>query len=103
MKTKIISKLLLALVLIFVLGARSLRCTVRGLLLSMAQGISPGANRFIRLGRESCPPIGWKLVNFSVSGTAITGVDYAPLVSPVKVARVQCPPPANRAGRNGWE
>jgi len=37
-------------------------------------------------------------INFSVSGTAVPGVDYVPLVSPVLVSRVDCqfnPSPLN--------
>ena len=85
MKTKIISKILLTLGLVFVLGSATLRCAARGLLLSIAQGMSPGENRFIRRDMNPAPPL-VGIVNFSVSGTAIPGVDYVPLVSPVIVA-----------------
>jgi hypothetical protein len=92
MKTKIISKTLLSLGLAFVLGSaitqvRGGTVTIR----SMGDVSRGGTGSFVVI--MSAPTYSAN-VNFSVSGTAIPGVDYVPLVSPVLVRPIQpCPPP----------
>jgi len=91
-KTKIISKLVLSVSLVFVLG--SAITEVRGDILPPPGG-PPGVTihsaRDVTRGETGSfvvtinPPPWGSYVNFSVSGTAIPGVDYVPLVSPAFV------------------
>ncbi|HEX4708514.1 MAG TPA: hypothetical protein VH229_12385 [Candidatus Udaeobacter sp.] len=100
MKTKIISKLLLSLGLVFVLGSAITQ--VRGdnpaipppgQLLVVTVHSSGDVNRgktgafVLRQSASSEQPYFpyYPYVNFSVSGTAIPGVDYVPIVSPARV------------------
>ena len=102
MKTKIISRILLSLGLVFVLGSAITQ--VRGGSSEWsAYSTSPKdvqlpvvtihSTRDVTRGRTGSfvlnmtPPMipGGGYVNFSVSGTAIPGVDYVPPVSPVYV------------------
>ena len=101
MKTKIISKLLLSLGLVFVLGSTitqvrgDTEIQPPGQLLVATIHSSGDVNRgktgsFVVDMRQSTSSEKGYLpyypyVNFSVSGTAIAGVDYIPLVSPAQV------------------
>ena len=101
MKTKIINKLLLSLGLVFVLGSAitqvrgDTEIPPPGQLLVATIHSSGDVNRgktgsFVVDMSQSTPsekdylPY-YPYVNFSVSGTAIPGVDYIPLVSPAQV------------------
>jgi hypothetical protein len=102
MKTKIISKILLILGLVFVLGS-AIAQVHGGSEASSAYATSPQGGEFpvvmiqstgnVTRGKTGSfvlhmvpgMPPGGTYVNFSVSGTAIPGVDYVPLVSPVYV------------------
>jgi len=86
MKTQIISKLLLTLGLVFVLGSAITQ--VHGQVTIHSTGdVTRGQIGSFVLEMHTAP-WGWEpYVNFSVSGTAIPGVDYAPLVSPVLLHR----------------
>jgi hypothetical protein len=98
MKTKIISKILLSLGLVFVLGSA----------ITQVHGGSPASPQDQQLpvitiystgdvirGKTgsfvlSMNPqllLGGTYVNFSVSGTAVPGVDYVPLVSPAYIGQ----------------
>jgi hypothetical protein len=101
MKTKIISKMLVSLGLVFVLGSA----------ITQVHGGSPASPQDQQLpvvtihstgdvtrGKTGSfvlnmnPPLmlGGTYVNFSVSGTAIPGVDYVPLVSPAYIGQSGC-------------
>src|SRR6266508_1299184 len=97
MKTKIIGKILLSLGLMFVLVSaitqvhgdspaipvvtiHSTGDVLRGKTGSFVLDMKPA----ITFG-ESAITFGGTYVNFSVSGTAVPGVDYVPLVSPAYV------------------
>ena len=107
MKTKISSKIILTLALVFVLGSAIMH--VHG----ATQGSSPSVigppdqqfpvvtinsvtasavvtrgqiGTFV-LSRNSKTQLATTFVNFSVSGTAIPGVDYTPLVSPAFIGQ----------------
>ena len=92
MKTKIISKILLSLGLVFVLGSA----------IPQLHGDSPALGSVVTIHSSGDvtrgetglfilnmnpppPPGGGTYVNFSISGTAIPGVDYVPLVSPAYI------------------
>jgi hypothetical protein len=103
MKTKIISRILLTLGLVFVLGSAITQ--VRGG--SAASSAYPTSSEDVKLpvvtihstgdvrrGKTgsfvlNMNPVvfGGSYVNFSVSGTAIPGVDYVPLVSPAYIGQ----------------
>jgi len=100
MKTKIISKLLLSLGLVFVLGSAitqvrgdSPAIPPPGPVLVVTVHSSGDVNRgktgafVLRQSTSSEQPYFpyYPYVNFSVSGTAIPGVDYVPIVSPARV------------------
>jgi hypothetical protein len=90
MKTKILSKMLLSLGLVFLLGDAMTQLhseedkvpliTIH----STADAVMRGKTGSFVL-RMNPIMFGERYVNFSVSGTAISGVDYAPLVSPAYV------------------
>jgi len=90
MKTKIIRKILLSLALVFVLGSAitEVRGDVGGGISIFSMGnVTRGTTGHFRIQtRAVFSPF---YVNFSVSGTAIPGVDYVALRSPVYVPR--CP------------
>ena len=94
MKTKIISKVLLTLGLVFVLGSAITQVRGQGVVTIYSTGnVTRGQTGSFVVNMNPAPP--WVgIVNFSVSGTAISGVDYVSLVSPVIVGRSPCPPPA---------
>jgi hypothetical protein len=87
--TKIISKILLTLGLVFVFGSAITQ--VHGQVTIHSTGdVTRGQIGSFVLEAHTVP-WGWDgYVNFSVSGTAIPGVDYSPLVSPVLLHRVSC-------------
>ena len=94
MKTKIISKTLLSLGLVFVLVSAITQVRGGTVTIHSTGDVSRGGTGSFVL-TMSAPTWGAN-VNFSVSGTAIPGVDYVPLVSPVLVRPVfHCPPPCN--------
>jgi hypothetical protein len=82
MKTKIISKILLSLCFLFILGSAITQ--VRGEVRIYSMGdVARGKTGHFRITTDNPgPPM---YVYFSVSGTAISGVDYIPLVSPVYI------------------
>jgi hypothetical protein len=102
MKTKISSKLLLILGLVFVLGSAITQVRGQGVVTIQSTGdVTRGQTGSFVLNMN-IPPYFWAAaVNFSVSGTAIPGVDYVPLVSPVLVLRAACPPPAEHCWPRG--
>src|SRR5262245_66172939 len=104
MKTKIISKILLSLGFVFVLGSA----------ITQLHGGSAASSPYSTIPQDEQPPVvtvhstgdvirgktgsfvvdmnprvmfGGTYVNFSVSGTAIPGVDYLPLVSPAYIGQ----------------
>jgi hypothetical protein len=82
MKTKIISKALLILGLMFVLGSAITQVRGGTVTIHSTGNVTRGQTGSFVLTMSA--PAGAN-VNFSVSGTAIPGVDYVPLVSPVLV------------------
>ena len=98
MKTKIISKILLTLGLVFVLGSAITQ--VHGDSLASPQdqqlpvvtiydtgNVIRGKTGSFVLNMNPRLLLGGTYVNFSVSGTAIPGVDYVPLVSPAYIGQ----------------
>ena len=98
MKTKIISKILLTLGLLFVLGGAITQ--VHGDSPASAQdqqlpvvtiystgNVVRGKTGSFVLNMKPALLLGGTYVNFSVSGTAIPGVDYVPLVSPAYIGQ----------------
>jgi len=100
MKTKIISKLLVILGLLVVLGSAITQVHGQGVVIIQSTGdVARGETGSFVLNMNP-PPVqaSGMRVNFSISGTAIPGVDYVPLFSPVLVSRVECqfnPAPLN--------
>ena len=104
MKTKIISKILLSLGLVFVLGS-AITQVHGGSPASSVYSTSPqdqqlpvvtihstgdvtrGKTGSFVLNMKPVIMLGGIYVNFSVSGTAIPGVDYVPLVSPAYIGQ----------------
>lgn len=91
-KTKIISNMLLSLGLVFVLGSAIAQAHGEVVTIGSTGDVTRGANGSFVVNVS--PPINWggTRVNFSVSGTAIPGVDYVPLVSPVAISPIYCGP-----------
>jgi len=89
MKTQLISKLLVILGAVFVLGSAIPQ--VHGQVSIHSSGdVTRGQIGSFVLEAHTVP-WGWNgYVNFSVSGTAIPGVDYTPVVSPVLLRIVSC-------------
>jgi hypothetical protein len=99
MKTKIISKLLLTLGLVFVLGSAITQVRGQGVLTIHSTGdVTRGTTGLfvVNVNPPWIPP-GW--VTFSVSGTAIPGVDYVPLLPVVLFEGHPCGPSTCYAGR----
>jgi hypothetical protein len=95
MKTKIISKTLLSLGLAFVLVSAIAHSPALGSVVTIRStgDVARGeTGSFVVYMTGSPFPWGGALVNFSVSGTAIPGVDYVALISPAHVV-VWVPPP----------
>ena len=104
MKTKIISKILLILGLVFVLGS-AITAAYGGTQPTSASVIGPLSQQFPAVTIHSTDnvtrgkigsfvasanskfPLATSFVNFKVSGTAIPGVDYTPLVSPTFIGQ----------------
>lgn len=84
MKTKIISKILLSLGLVFILGSAITEVRGEVSIFSMGDVTRGGTGHFRITTDNPGPPM---YVYFSVSGNAIPGVDYMPLVSPVYIPR----------------
>src|SRR6266576_1482786 len=95
MKTKIISKTLLSLGLVFVLVSAMTHSPALGQVVTIHStgDVTRGKTGSFALGMF---PMYYSFmgVNFSVSGTAIRGVDYVSLVSPALVHMIPCLPPA---------
>ena len=93
MKTKIISKTVLSLGLAVVLVSAMTQSPALGQVVTIhsTRDVTRGkTGSFVLNMDHMC--YGWMGVNFSVSGTAIPGVDYAPLVSPAHIVWVPPPP-----------
>jgi hypothetical protein len=90
-KTKSISKMLLFVGLVFVLG--SAITPVRGdeqmpvITIHSTGDVSRGKTGSFVLDMKPRLLLGGVYVNFTVSGTAILGVDYVPLVSPAYIGQ----------------
>jgi hypothetical protein len=88
MKTKLISKLLLTLGLVFVLGSAITQVRGQGIATIHRTGdVTPGETGSFVVDYRGTLSWGGTYVNYSISGTAIPGVDYAVLISPVRVDR----------------
>jgi len=93
MKTKIISKILLSLGLVFVLGSAITQVYSEDENLPIVSIHSTGdvtrgqTGSFVLAMKPALAPFGGSYVNFSVSGTAIQGVDYVALVSPAHIGQ----------------
>lgn len=90
MKTKLISKILLSLGLVFVLGSAitQVHGDIPGIpvvTIYSTGDVVPGKTSSFVLKMNPPLMFGGTYVNFSVSGTAIPGVDYVPLVSPAYI------------------
>jgi hypothetical protein len=86
MKTKSISKILLSLCLVFMLGSAITQVHGQVVTIQSAGDVIRGqTGLFILTMNPPPPPDGGTYVNFSVSGTAIPGVDYVPLISPAYI------------------
>ena len=87
MKTKIISKTLLSLGLVFVLVSAITQVRGQGVVTIHSIGdVTRGQTGSFVVNMNPAPP--WVgIVNFSVSGTAVLGVDYAPLISPAYIGQ----------------
>jgi len=90
MKTKMISKRLLSLGLAFVLVSAITQVRGQGVVTIHSTGdvVRGETGSFVVNMSRMC--YGFMGVNFSVSGTAIPGVDYLPLVSPALVQIIPC-------------
>src|SRR5262245_9740766 len=88
MKTKIIGKMLLSLGLAFVFGSAITELCGDILPLPVPLGVTIHSAGDVTRGQTGSfvvrinPPPWGRYVKFSVSGTAIPGIDYVPLVSP---------------------
>ncbi len=104
MKTKIISKILLSLGLVFVLGSAIMQAhggsaassdyptgpqdaEVPVVTIHSTGDVTRGKTGSFVLAMNPPVMFGGTYVNFSVSGTAIPGVDYVPLVSPAYIGQ----------------
>jgi hypothetical protein len=93
MKTKSISKILLSLGLVFMLGSAITQVhgeippTWPAVTIYSAGDVTRGQTGSFILAMKPALAFGGTYVNFSVSGTAIPGVDYVALVSPAYIAQ----------------
>jgi hypothetical protein len=91
MKTRIISKIIVSLVLVFVLGSaitqvRSEEDKFPVITIHSTGDVTRGKTGSFVLNMNPVV-FGGTYVNFSVSGTGIPGVDYVPLVSPAHIGQ----------------
>jgi hypothetical protein len=94
MKTNIISKTLLSLGLVFVLGSAITQVRGQGLVTIRSMGdVTRGETGSFVAYRSGPFQWGAPAVNFSVSGTAILGVDYVTVISPLRMVWRPPPPP----------
>jgi hypothetical protein len=124
MKTKIISKILLTLALAFVLGSATTHVhgdtqgnsvspvgppdhfpvvtihtvNASGIPNSSGEVVTRGKIGVFVLSETPQIPLATTFVNFSVSGTAIPGVDYVPLVSPASIGSGPSPTATTAVG-----
>jgi hypothetical protein len=91
MKTKIISKILLSLGLVFVLGSAITQVHADEQLpvitIHSTGDVARGKTGSFVLAMKPAIMFGGTYVNFKVSGTAIPGVDYVALVSPAYIGQ----------------
>jgi len=91
MKTKIISKILLSLGLVFVLGSAITQVHAGEQLpvitIHSTDKVTRGKTGSFVLDMKPVTMFGATYVNFSVSGTASPGVDYVALVSPAYIGQ----------------
>ena len=91
MKTKIISKILLSLGLVFVLGSAITQVHAGEQLpvitIHSTDNVTRGKTGSFVLDMKPVTMFGATYVNFSVSGMAIRGVDYVALVSPAYIGQ----------------
>jgi hypothetical protein len=91
MKTKIISKILLSLGLVFVLGSAITQVHAGEQLpvitIHSTDNVTRGKTGSFVLDMKPVTMFGATYVNFSVSGTASPGVDYVALVSPAYIGQ----------------
>ena len=90
MQTKIISRILLGLGLMFVLVSAITRVhgdspAIPVVTINSTGDVPRGKTGSFVIDMKPAIPFGGAYVNFSVSGTAIPGVDYVPLLSPTYV------------------
>jgi hypothetical protein len=101
MKTKLISKTLLTLSLVFVLMSAITQVRGQGVVTIHSMGdVTRGQVGSFEVYLSPTPFQWGAAANFSVSGTAVPGVDYSPLVSPVLLHFVPPPPPCEHC--TGW-
>jgi hypothetical protein len=90
MKTKIISKVLVTFGLVFVLGSTITQVHSQGIATIHSTGdVTRGETGSFVVDYRGTLFWGGTYVNFSVNGTAIPGVDYAALISPVRIDRAR--------------
>ena len=88
MKTKIISRILPSLGLVLLLGSAITQAHGQVVTIQSAGDVIRGeTGLFILTMNPPPPPDGGMYVNFSVSGTAIPGVDYVSLISPAYIGQ----------------
>jgi len=98
MKTRIITKMLLSLGVVFVLGSAITQVQSGNaaippgeqlpvITIHSTDNVTRGKTGSFVLNMKPVLMFGGTYVNFSVSGTAIPGVDYLPLVSPAYVGQ----------------
>ena len=84
MTKKIISRMILSLGLLFILGSAITQVRGEVTIYSMGDVTRGGTGHFRITTDNPGPPM---YVYFSVSGNAIQGVDYTPLASPIYIPR----------------
>jgi hypothetical protein len=90
MKAKILSKIFLSLASAFVLGSAITQVhgdspAIPVVTINSTGDVHRGSTGSFVLDMRPAIPLGGVYVNFSVSGTAVPGVDYVPIVSPTYV------------------
>jgi len=92
MKTKVISKIILSLGLVFVLGSAITRvygedAKLPVVTINSTGDVTRGQTGSFVLAMNPALAFGGTYVNFSVSGTAVPGVDYVALASPAHIGQ----------------